>query len=85
MKRFECRIGDGEWWVMNEEFLSASNAAYRFAKMMIDREWRTYDLAHAKKLCQESVEVRYGEDGEIYRYDILGLRLCIDVEVKHAE
>lgn len=83
-KVFECRIGDGEWWVMNSDELSAYNAARVFAKMMVEQEWRTYDLKHAEKLAKLPVQVRYGEDGEIHEYVITSTRLAMDVEVKHA-
>lgn len=83
-KAFECRIGEGDWWVMTYEELSAENAARVFAKLMVEQEWRMYDLKHAEKLAKLPVQVRYGEDGEIHEYKITKTRLSMEVEVKHV-
>jgi len=84
-KAFECKIGEyGEWWVMNVEELSADNAAKRFARMMIEQEWRMYDLRLAEKMAKEPIYVRYGEEGEIKEYKVSKTRLALEVEVEYA-
>lgn len=85
MKRFECRIGkDGEWWVMNDECVSAIRAAHVFAEFMINHEWKTYDLEHADKMAASGVQVRFGEDGDVHEYRVTHTSLKLDVGVEHV-
>jgi hypothetical protein len=79
--KFECRIGDGDWYEMTNEYESHKQAAQDFAQHMIENEWRKYDLAHAEKMAREIVYAKSEKDqvARMYNIEFTKLRLLVGI------